>query len=61
MGREKRQVKIVQEEIIYWLYSDVQVSSFFPLPVTAVWNECNVLSWIRGQQRRTLFTLYLTY
>ena len=60
MGREKRQVKIVQEEIIYWLYSDVQVSSFFPLPVTTVWNECNVLSWIRGQQRRTLFTLYLT-
>ena len=43
-----------------WLYSNVQVSSFFPFPVTAVWDECNVLSCIRGQQRRTLFTLYFT-
>ena len=43
-----------------WLYSDVQVSSFFPFPVMAVWDGSNVLLWIRGQQRRTLFTLYLT-
>ena len=38
-------MKIVEEEIIYWLHSDVQVSSFFPFPVTAVWDGSNVLLW----------------
>lgn len=58
MGREKRYVKIVEEELGCTV--NVQVSSFFPFPVMAVWDECNILSWIRGQQRQTLFTLYLT-
>ena len=51
-------MKIVEEEL--GCIVNVQVSSFFPFPVMAVWDECNVLSCIRGQQRRTLFTLYLT-